>query len=158
MSARAAVPSVLLAVLVACQARDADPAPGESAAAAGAAVEDSVRALEQAWAEAIRTRDSTALDRLVAPDFALEAADSSAPSLPRAVWMANTMQRLRFDTLQASPAVVTVRGDTAVATLGVLSVGQFMTAPPFRDSAGVTDTWVRSAGAWRVQKRRVAAK
>ena len=118
MRARAAVPSVLLAVLVACQARDADPAPGESAPAAGAVVEDSVRALEQAWAEAIKTRDSTALERMVAPDFALQAADSSFPALPRAVWMENAMQRLRFDTLQAGPAAVTVRGDTAVATLG----------------------------------------
>ena len=104
--------------------------------ASDAAVEDSVRTLEQSWADAIRTCDSTALERLVAPDFTLETVDAARRAVPRAVWMANAMERLRFDTLRVTPAAVSARGDTTDATLGILSVGQFMTAPPFRDSAG----------------------
>lgn len=141
----------------ACQHSRGTPSP--RVANTGSSVADSVRSLEAAWAEAIRGRDSVALDRLVAPDFTVaSAAEPTRPPLPRAVWMANTLTRLRVDSIRVSPAVVTVQGDTAMATLHLVWSGQFMTAPPFRDSSALTDTWVRRTGrGWQV-RRRVLAK
>ena len=125
----------------------------------GRSIEDSVRTLERLWADAIRMRDSTALERLVAPEFTVSSAAAAAtrPPVPRAVWMENTLRRLRVDSIRLTPALVTVRGDTAVAALTFVWAGQFLTTPPFRDSTELTDTWVRSADAWRVH-RRVLAK
>ena len=152
--------AVLLIVAVACQNQEDDarsPSDSPAPAVAGRSVEDSVRSLEQAWADAIRTRDSTTLERLVAPEFAVSSADTTELPLARALWMENTLRRLRVDSIRLSPAQVAARGDTALATLNFVWAGQFMTTPPFRDSTELTDTWVRSAGEWRVH-RRVLAK
>ena len=148
----------LLIVAAACQIRAAAPPPSESAAAAvgSRSVEDSVRSLEQAWADAVRTRDSASLERLVAPEFAVSGADATRPPVARAVWMENTLRRLQVDSIRLSPAHVTVRGDTAVATLRFVWAGRFMTAPPFRDSSELTDTWIRRAGEWQVHRRDLA--
>ena len=149
--------SVLL-LATACQERGSGSAPADSAsavayAAAGRGLEDSVRALEQAWADAVRTRDSSALERLMSPDFTLSSASDSGPPLPRDVWMRNTLQHLRVDSIRLSPARVVARGDTALATLTFVWAGRFMQTPPFRDSTELTDTWVRGAGGWRVHRR-----
>jgi len=122
----------------------------------GISIEDSVRALEHAWADAIRMRDSATLERLVAPEFTVSsgaAATTTRPPVSRAIWMENTLRRLRVDSIRLSPARVTVHGDTAMAMLTFIWAGQFMTTPPFRDSTELTDTWVRSADTWRVHRR-----
>lgn len=143
--------AVLPAVVIAAACRTQAVASG---ARSGVAVEDSVRTLEQAWADAVRTRDSTTLERLVAPEFTVSSmAATTRPPVPRAVWMENTLRRLRVDSIRLSPARVSVRGDTAVATLTFIWTGQFMTAPPFRDSSELADTWVRDASGWRVHRR-----
>jgi ketosteroid isomerase-like protein len=142
----------------ACESRNADPAPAETAVAAvaGRSTEDSVRVLEQMWADAVRSRDSTALERLVAPDFTVSGADAKRPPVPRATWMTNTMQKLRVDSIRLGEVQVATRGDTAVATLNYVWAGQFMKMPKFRDSTIVTDTWIRRADGWSVQRRVLA--
>ena len=148
--------SALLLVTVSCQGRGSDSTPGDSlvASSPSRSIADSVRTLEQVWADAVRTRDSSALERLVAPDFTVASAvDTTTPPLPRAVWMQNTLQRLRVDSIRLSPARVTVGGDTALATLTFVWAGQFMQTPPFRDSTELTDTWIRSSDGWRVARR-----
>jgi ketosteroid isomerase-like protein len=153
------VRGVLLLATAACQGRGADSAPIDSPAmtagvTGGRSIEDSVRTLEQVWADAVRTRDSSRLEQLMAPDFTLaSAADSARPPVPRAVWMQNTLQHLRVDSIRLGPAQVTVHGDTARATLQFVWAGQFMQTPPFRDSTQLTDTWVRGSGGWRVHRR-----
>lgn len=147
-----------LTVVGGCTTSAHVPTPDDRSATAdiGRSVEDRIRSLEQDWADAIRTRDSARLERLVAPEFVVSSADSTRPPLSRAIWMENTLRRLRVDSVRVRPARVTVRGDTAVAVLDFVWAGQFMTAPPFRDSSTVTDTWVRRAGEWRVHRRALA--
>ena len=149
----------LLFAVIACQKVDVDYVPATVAAsdAGGQSIEDTVRTLEQDWADAVRTRDSTALERLVAPNFTVSSDGTTDPPLPRAIWMTNTLHNLRVDSIRLSPAQVTVRGDTATATLVFFWAGQFKTTPPFRDSTTLTDTWVRRPGEWQVH-RRVLAK
>lgn len=151
----AASRAVLLLVACACQ-RPGSPSSASDRSApgvTGSSIADTVRSLEHAWAEAVRTRDSTVLERLVAPEFVVSGAAPSQPPLARAVWMENTLHRLRVDSIRLSRARVAVQGDTAVATLSFVWAGQFMTTPPFRDSTELTDTWVRRAGVWRVHRR-----
>ncbi len=88
----------------------------------------------------------------MAPDFTLASAEDTA-TVARAPWMENLLTRLRVDSIRVSPARVTVRGDTALASLMFVWAGQFMQTPPFRDSTELTDTWIRSSDGWRVQRR-----
>ena len=151
--------TLMVLIVAACQSRDtSSSAAGDSAAAqvGSAGVEDSVRALEQQWADAVRTRDSVTLDRLVAADFSVSSQATTDPPVPRAVWMTNTLHNLRVDSIRLSPAQVVVKSDTATATLDFFWVGQFMSTPPFRDSTTLTDTWVRGPQGWQVHRRVLA--
>lgn len=152
--------ALLVLIVAACQSRDGDTSTSEGKVlpqVGRSGVQDSVRILEQEWADAVRTRDSATLERLVAPDFTVSSDATTDPPLPRTTWMTNTLHNLRVDSIRLSPARVEVKGDTATATLDFFWVGQFMSTPPFRDSTVLTDTWVRGPGAWRVH-RRVLAK
>ena len=142
--------------LIACESRDAtNSAPGGSnqSNVGSPNVEVSVRGLEQNWADAVRTRDSATLERLVAPDFTVSSESSTDAPLPRALWMTNTLHNLRVDSIRLSPARVVLKGDTATATLEFFWAGQFKSTPPFRDSTVLTDTWILDRGAWQVHRR-----
>ena len=158
---RAPLPTIALAcfLLAACENRDeSNSARAEAPTQVSSArIEDSVRTMEQEWADAVRTRDSATLERLVALDFTVSSEATTDPPLPRTTWMRNTLHNLRVDSIRLSPARVVVSGDTATATLKFFWVGQFMSMPPFRDSTMLTDTWVRGPRSWQV-RRRVLAK
>ena len=142
-------------LLAACDTRAGRNAPPGGSAPA-AAVEDSLRRLEQEWADAVRTRDSAALERLIAADFTLSSEGSTDPAVPRSTWMTNTLQNLRVDSIRLSPAQVVVHGDTAMATLDFFWSGRFKEMPPFRDSTRLTDTWVRGPASWQALRRVLA--
>ena len=154
MNARRIGLTLLCAVFTGCQGGKADSARVDtSSVAPSVSVQDSIRTLEQVWADAVRTKDSAALERVVAEDFTLTSADTSSPPVARAMWMENTLHNLRVDSVRISPANVVTQGDTAIARLNFFWAGQFKTMPPFRDSTELTDTWVRNGGEWRVHKR-----
>ena len=151
---------LLLAVLAACapkapEAPNTDTTPAASASTASA-ITDSLRELEQQWADAIRTRDTVALNRIVAMDFVLTGRDTTQAPVPRATWLMNTLTKLVVDSIRISPAEVQVQGDTANATLNFFWAGKFGAMPPFRDSTQLTDKWVRGPAGWQVHRRTTA--
>lgn len=152
-SSRAPVVLAMAVVLAACADREPMADPIGDAAGTASAVTDSIRMLEQQWADAIRTRDATALDRLVASEFVLAGMDTTMPPVPREVWMGNTLERLVVDSIRISPAEVDVRGDTAEARLHFVWAGTFNAALPFHDSTMLTDRWVRGPTGWQVHRR-----
>jgi hypothetical protein len=133
------------------QAADDVPTPS---ARSGGALHDEIRQAEEAWGRAIVTADMAALDRLVAPEFVLAAADTTVPPFPRAPWMENLRSRVvRTDSVSFSDLRVRGTSDSAVATL------RFYWRPVYRDTArgedrpSLQDTWVRRDGRWQVVRR-----
>lgn len=118
-----------------------------------AVLTDSIRMLEQQWADAIRGRDAAALDRLMASDFVLAGTDTTEPAVAREVWMGNTLERLVVDSIRISPAEVHFIGDTAEARLHFVWAGTFNAAITFHDSTMLTDRWVRGPAGWQVHRR-----
>src|SRR3954468_20992555 len=67
--------------------------------------------LEHSWNKAIRTRDSVALDRLLAPDFTLAGDGKTHGAVRRSTWLSATMRPVAFDTLGSDNIKVSLRGD-----------------------------------------------
>lgn len=150
--------ALMFFAITACQKNEAGETPAGAAQsvtaqATDSASMDSIKTLEQDWADAVRTRDSATLESLVAANFSLSDEASANPPVPRSTWMDNTLHNLKVDSIRLSNQKVVVKGDTATATLDFFWAGQFKTLPPFRDSTTLTDTWVRSGNAWQVHRR-----
>src|SRR6266542_6460742 len=76
------------------------------------------RRLEQQFCDAILAKDAKILDRLLGPEFTLRVADVPQSSLPRAVWMANTLNRLKPESCeQHHHAARKLADDLAVVSL-----------------------------------------
>jgi len=110
--------------------------------------------LEHSWNNAIRTRDSVALDRLLASDFILAADGKTHGAVRRSTWLSATMRPVAFDTLGSDNINVTMHGDSATATLRTFwrakIAGEHVSA-----ASRVSDLWVRRNGRWQVKSRRV---
>lgn len=110
--------------------------------------------LEHSWNAAIRTRDSVALEKLLASDFTLAADGRTHGAVKRATWLSATMRPVAFDTLGSDNINVSLHGDSATATLRTFwrarVSGQRVSA-----ASRVSDLWVRRNGRWQVKSRRV---
>ena len=110
--------------------------------------------LERAWAAAIRARDSTALERLLAPGFVLVPAGAAARPVTRAAWMRNTLRAISIDAIHPSEITVVSRGDSAEVTLWLYWRGRLGGRPVIDESNRLSELWVRNNGAWKVVRRR----
>jgi hypothetical protein len=110
--------------------------------------------LEHTWNAAIRSRDSLALEKLLASDFTLAADGRTHGSVRRATWLSATLRPVAFDTLGSDNINVSLHGDSATATLRTFwrarVSGQRVSA-----ASHVSDLWVRRNGRWQVKSRRV---
>jgi hypothetical protein len=110
--------------------------------------------MEHAWNTAIRTRDSAALEKLLASDFTLAADGKTHGAVRRATWLSATLRPVAFDTLGSDNINVSLHGDSATATLRTFwrarVSGQRVSA-----ASRVSDLWVRRNGRWQVKSRRV---
>ena len=108
---------------------------------------------EQEFADVIIRRDTTGLEHLLAPDFALRIADVPQPSMPRAMWLSNTLNELKGDS-----AVVSHCAARRLATdLGVMSlVFTQRGSMGGRDVSGdfyLVDLWKQNGGTWQIIAR-----
>lgn len=110
--------------------------------------------MEYSWNTAIRTRDSAALEKLLASDFTLAADGKTHRAVKRATWLSATLRPVAFDTLGSDNINVSLQGDSATATLRTFwrarVSGQRVSA-----ASRVSDLWVRRNGRWQVKRRRV---
>jgi ketosteroid isomerase-like protein len=107
-------------------------------------------AAEAAWTEAVRTNDRAALERLLAPEFALMGAGAGRAT-PRDEWLAN-LAAMQIRSYAVRVTDVRVDGDTATAD----AEGQWAVARNGRvmnDAFVLKDTWVRRDGQWQVVRR-----
>src|SRR5215471_21050700 len=63
---------------------------------------EQLRQVEKQFCNSILQRDAEVLDCLVAPEFTLRIADIPQSSLPRAIWMDNTLNRLKAQSCEQS--------------------------------------------------------
>ena len=110
--------------------------------------------LEHSWNSAIRSRDSLALEKLLASDFTLAADGRTHGAVRRSTWLSATLRPVAFDTLGSDNINVSLHGDSATATLRTFwkarVSGQSVSA-----ASRVSDLWVRRNGRWQVRSRRV---
>ena|ERR1700760_216779 len=114
-----------------------------------------VERAEHVWMEAMQHRDGAALNRVVAPNFALAGIDDlDRPAVPRSVWIDNTLHHLNVKSFAFRKLTVTVFGDVAVARSTFNWSGAF-NGETFNDTTVLVDTWVRQGNAWVVVSRLV---
>jgi len=127
--------------------------PGSAPSPYGTAVAAAeVTAAESLWARALAPLDTAALERLLAPSFALVGQDTT----PREAWFGNLRSgRVTPDSVSIRDLVVTaMTADSAVATLTFrwrpLTQGRRIARAV---EVHIQDTWVRQDGRWRVVLR-----
>ena len=111
------------------------------------------RRLEQQLCDAILAKDAKILDRLLGPEFTLRVADIPQSSLPRAIWMDNTLNRLKPESCeQYHHAARKLADDLAVVSLLWTQKG----TTDGRDFSGdfyVVDFWKKRPGDWQIIAR-----
>ncbi len=111
------------------------------------------RQLEQQLCDAILHKDAKILDRLVGPEYTLRVADIPQSSLPRAIWMDNTLKRLKPESCeQHHYAARKLADDLAVVSLLWTQKGTI----DGRDFSGdfyVVDFCKKRRGDWQIIAR-----
>jgi hypothetical protein len=111
------------------------------------------RRLEQQLCDAILHKDARILDRLLGPEFTLRVADIPQSSLPRAIWIDNTLNRLKPESCeQHHHAARKLADDLAVVSLLWTQKG----TTDGRDFSGdfyVVDFWRKRRGDWQIIAR-----
>ncbi|HEX4736094.1 MAG TPA: nuclear transport factor 2 family protein [Allosphingosinicella sp.] len=112
-----------------------------------------VRAANDRWTVAMKSKDMTVVQSLVGPEFVLTRGQASAADerVERAAWIAN-LRQMSFAVYKANVTDVQVTGDFAVATVdGDWTVTQNgrTRSGPFR----VYDIWFKRTNGWQVIRR-----
>jgi hypothetical protein len=110
------------------------------------------RAEHDFWTAAVHN-DAAALDRIVAPEFTLHVAGMRQGSLPRAVWMDNTVNRLKAGTFQIRSTVVRKLGEDLAAVSQVTESRGTIGGQEQGCVCYGLDFWTRRSGAWQITVR-----
>ena len=114
---------------------------------------EEVRRLEQQFCDAILHKDAKILGHLVGPEFTLRVADILQSSLPRAIWMDNTLNRRKAESCEQRYHA----GRKLADDIGVVSLiwAQRATTDGRDISADfyVVDFWKRSGADWQIIAR-----
>jgi hypothetical protein len=114
---------------------------------------EKLRQLEQQFCDAILHKDAKILDHLVGPEFTLRVADIPQGSLPRAIWMDNTLNRRKAESCEQRYHA----GRKLADDIGVVSLiwAQRATTDGRDISADfyVVDFWKRSGADWQIFAR-----
>lgn len=111
------------------------------------------RQLEQELDHAILHKDAKSLERLVGVEYTLRVSDIPQGSLPRAIWMDNTLNRLNPESFdQRHHAARKLADDLAVVSLLQTQKGTI----DGRDFSGdfyLVDFWRKRGGIWQIVAR-----
>jgi Domain of unknown function (DUF4440) len=114
---------------------------------------EQLRQLEQEFGNAILHKDASILERIVGPEFTLRVADVPQSSLPRNIWMDNSLHRLKPESVeQRHHAARKLADDLAVVSVVWTTKG----STDGRDFSGdfyIVDFWRNRAGNWQIIAR-----
>jgi hypothetical protein len=112
-----------------------------------------LKRIEQSFGSAIERHDAEALERFVAPEFTLRVADIPQGSLPRAIWIDNSVNKLKgAKFLIRYSAARKLADDLAVAIEVHESQGTIDGREQGCVCSGV-DFWKKRGGAWQIVAR-----
>jgi hypothetical protein len=116
--------------------------------------EHEIKKLMLDWMIAVKQRDIKALNRIVGPEFTLDAVNNfEEPALPRAIWISNTMQFLKLDSVSYPKMKIDIIGSTAVVRSTFYWAGSFKEKSFVDSSAILIDTWIKRKEGWQVVSR-----
>ncbi|HXT25212.1 MAG TPA: nuclear transport factor 2 family protein [Candidatus Eisenbacteria bacterium] len=114
---------------------------------------EQLRQLEQEVGDAILHKDANMLERIVGPEFTLRVADVPQSSLPRNIWMDNSLHRLKPESVeQRHHGARKLADDLAVVSVVWTTKG----STDGRDFSGdfyIVDFWKNRAGNWQIIAR-----
>jgi hypothetical protein len=114
------------------------------------AVEAEIARLEEAWMEAVRTRDRPALEALVGAEFKLTSASTGV--VPRAAWLQSALSGYVVEWFQFERLDVDLYGHVAVVSARY-SQRAVWEGEPLAYTFLLTDVWVSRDGRWQVVAR-----
>jgi len=117
--------------------------------------EQELKKLSNEWMIAAMKRDAKTLDKIVAAEFTLGGTDLDNPALPRDIWMKNTMENLKIDSINYSKMKVEVIDNVAIVQSTFYWSVAFKEMPATKDTVNLVDTWIKRNEAWQVVSRLV---
>jgi hypothetical protein len=101
--------------------------------------------LTNEWNNAIVTRDSILLNKILGPEYSLNG------SVSRDIWMNNTLHHLDTDTLKiVIPLVITFYGQAIKSEGTYFWKASYDGKPRINSNYVVTDIWIKRNGHWQV--------
>ena len=120
------------------------------------AAEQEIKKLSNDWMRAAMSRDGATLNRIVAEEFTLGGTDLAAPGLPREIWIKNTMENLKIDSVKYINMRVDVIDHVAIVQSRFYWSFSFQNTPAKQDTVNLVDTWIHRDQTWQVVSRIVA--
>ena len=117
--------------------------------------EQEIKKLSNDWMIAAMTRDEKTLNKIVAPEFKLGGTDLENPGLPRDIWMKNTMENLKIDSINYIKIRVEVIDNIAIVQSRFYWSVAFRDMPAKKDTVNLIDTWIKRGQSWQVVSRLV---
>jgi Domain of unknown function (DUF4440) len=111
------------------------------------------RQTEKQFCDAILRKNAQALEELVGPEYTLRIADIPQSSLPRAIWMDNTLKRLRAESCEQDHLAARKLTDDFAAVSVVWSTKATTDGRDFSGDFYLVDLWRKRAGSWQIVAR-----
>ena len=103
------------------------------------------------WRDAILNRDSTLLNKLVAPEYKLQRYNGSTP-VYRVTWFDNLYHHLKINQWEQTGVYAQVYRNVGIVTSLYAWTGTFFDRP-FDSKGYLADMWVKRNGQWQVYSR-----
>lgn len=120
--------------------------------------EQEIRKLSNDWMIAAMKRDEKTLNKIVAPEFKLGGTDFENPAISREIWMKNTMQNLKIDSMNYNKMQVDIIENIAIVQSVFYWSVAFNEFPAKKDTVNLIDVWIKRNTNWQVISRIVVDK
>ena len=120
-----------------------------------ASTEQEIKRLSNDWMIAAKSRDEKTLNKIVGAEFKLGGTDLDQPGLPREIWMKNTMENLKIDSINYIKMLVEVIDNVAIVQSTFYWSVSFRDMPAKKDTVNLVDTWIKRNEVWQVVNRLV---
>jgi ketosteroid isomerase-like protein len=114
----------------------------------GASIEDEIRQAEKAWAEAVKSRNLAALEKIFTPGLVYAHATGAIEDRQKYLDRLRSGAQ-RYDGITHETVKIVPYGDSAVAHSIVRMTGA-NSAGPFNDHLMMMHLWVKQDGSWRL--------
>jgi hypothetical protein len=114
---------------------------------------EQLQRLEQNFWNAIVHKDAEALDRLVGPEYTLRIADIPQGSLPRAIWMDNTLTKLKAESFELRHCAARKLADDLAAVSLLATTKGAIEGRDFSGTFYIVDLWKKRSGNWQIIAR-----